>query len=908
MSILRSLKLLQSVKAGMERPGFEKDFRIIAAATSQDFVDAALHPSLPRSDHDPIRTAATEKVRTALRHLRFSTATVPFTDGHKMRLHHFGCGMNDIFGPLTVFHTHNYADNYSPEILTLQSSEPPLLGYVQNTPMPTLQEMHRRTAASPRSTAKLFLLLEELSYRHLYRVDHAQVGNFKIRSASGALLKEDDFASNGLRGLADFVASLFKCMEAQARGFAHGHGKVHSIPDGTHDLRQCLDDVVQEIKALEAAGGGSHPAEDIAEAIVKRTVDSYNQRLIASASTRQYESATLPAKQLGNVLADAPFSEKQQRQSRYDGGVEEDGVTLRPLVKLQPAEPLMHAARERRRRDSERREPHNEYKELPLTGCQLCNRPHYLLPHSFGQQCVLGSEGEVDHGDVSQLAGLPWVFDTSTGELKHFLVDVLDKPAARGDFHADAIVFEQCFGLDVRFLHNHNHDHECSGTCVKNVKKKTAQDLAKLLRSNRAPPMPFLFHTHSRIGVGKQKKKIRRRGKEIVGAPHILSTTVRNEVGSVALERPQPFKSASSDCSLAVLRCNNGFRYMPKGLPDPSALSRSFRCDVSHLAACFRAAKATIHSHASVRRMAMTVVALHVAAKIIDYYITKYAAKPMEQLQNLVTQYALGLRRLELEDEEAAGASAAKRSDGAHPASGPADMKARSRRVLLRLQHSANRSKWVSSTECALYVHTEQQHWTSHNEVPMFTSRALYLISECQRILSGDKSLITKAAAPADFSVVSYECEMPLPDAPPGTSAQRCATSGDGSHLAGVGSVSNAPPMLHNIGNTCFMNALLQCCRQVISRLPSHLLPKSQRCPLAVPLRQQTFTAEEIEQWVCWNCLPVGPQRDACHILEMCFDDRGLMHSSCTARVCAIHVFRTHEPVWLTASVAATLC
>ena len=96
MSILRSLKLLQSVKAGMERPGIEKDFRIIAAATSQDFVDAALHPSLPRSDHDPIRTAATEKVRTALRHLRFSTTTVPFTDGHKMRLRHFCCGMNDI--------------------------------------------------------------------------------------------------------------------------------------------------------------------------------------------------------------------------------------------------------------------------------------------------------------------------------------------------------------------------------------------------------------------------------------------------------------------------------------------------------------------------------------------------------------------------------------------------------------------------------------------------------------------------------------------------------------------------------------------------------------------------------------------------------------------------------------------
>ena len=45
--------------------------------------------------------------------------------------------------------------------------------------------------------------------------------------------------------------------------------------------------------------------------------------------------------------------------------------------------------------------------------------------------------------------------------------------------------------------------------------------------------------------------------------------------------------------------------------------------------------------------MAITIVAIHVVANIVDYYITKYAAKPMEQLQNLTTQYALGMRRKE---------------------------------------------------------------------------------------------------------------------------------------------------------------------------------------------------------------------------------------------------------------------
>ena len=110
--------------------------------------------------------AGNAKVRTALRHLEFSTATVPLTDGNKMRLHHLGGATQKTFGPLHVFHTHNYADNYSPEILDLGSGDVhPAAVLSQNPTMPTLQAVHRMTAASPRSTAVLFLLMEELNYR-----------------------------------------------------------------------------------------------------------------------------------------------------------------------------------------------------------------------------------------------------------------------------------------------------------------------------------------------------------------------------------------------------------------------------------------------------------------------------------------------------------------------------------------------------------------------------------------------------------------------------------------------------------------------------------------------------------------------------------------------------------------------
>ena len=168
-----------------------------------------------------------------------------------------------------------------------------------------------------------------------------------------------------------------------------------------------------------------------------------------------------------------------------------------------------------------------------------------------------------------------------------------------------------------------------------------------------------------------------------------------------------------------------------------------------------RVGKAAIQAHIAVRRMAMSVVALHVVANVVDYYITKYSAKPMEQLQNLITQYALGLRRLEVESEQQGFHVS---NPGAiQPHADPhASIKARSRKILLNLQHSANRSKWISSTECALYVHTEQQHFTSHNEVPMFLSRPIFQISECKRILSGSKHLLSRAAAHVNFSVWDF--------------------------------------------------------------------------------------------------------------------------------------------------------
>ena len=54
------------------------------------------------------RTNTLNNVEKASRNLMFSTAVVPLTDWHKMRLRHIGHPMDIICGTLTTFLTYNF--------------------------------------------------------------------------------------------------------------------------------------------------------------------------------------------------------------------------------------------------------------------------------------------------------------------------------------------------------------------------------------------------------------------------------------------------------------------------------------------------------------------------------------------------------------------------------------------------------------------------------------------------------------------------------------------------------------------------------------------------------------------------------------------------------------------------------
>ena len=123
-----------------------------------------------------------------------------------------------------------------------------------------------------------------------------------------------------------------------------------------------------------------------------------------------------------------------------------------------------------------------------------------------------------------------------------------------------------------------------------------------------------------------------------------------------------PFGSPSQDVALVCLRCNNDYRAMARGVPVQASnealqLAASgagrreeianLRCDEHELRTALRNVSMHSPDARASRQVARAIVATHVACYNCDYYITKYSCKSLEQLANVVTQYALGIRRLE---------------------------------------------------------------------------------------------------------------------------------------------------------------------------------------------------------------------------------------------------------------------
>merc|ERR1712222_264628 len=93
--------------------------------------------------------------------------------------------------------------------------------------------------------------------------------------------------------------------------------------------------------------------------------------------------------------------------------------------------------------------------------------------------------------------------------------------------NADAEAWAAAFSHDFFCNICSNHEHDCTETCVKYVKKKL--EAKESLRSNRTPSCRFWFFCIKQLCLGARIKRVRRRGKPLVRTPFIDFSDDRNQ-------------------------------------------------------------------------------------------------------------------------------------------------------------------------------------------------------------------------------------------------------------------------------------------------------------------------------------------------------------------------------------------
>ena len=760
-SVLRSLRLLQSAKMAFGgrkcETTFKRDLGIIANASAADFERARAVLPAEGSVISAFTSPAVREnntVHTALKHLLMSTATVPLTEGHKMATRHFGFALSNHFGSLKLFYTANFADTYSPITVMLYDGEfcgvalehARCLGrrsvnLFENAPeMPTLRDMHRIVAAHPTIQARLFIHLERVLMTELLCIQGAFIGFVALDTMNDSGLPgvhsyEDDYASNGEPGLANFATAVLDPLEAQGRGFSHGHKKTMGVPRTAEaKLRQMFE---QDDGAL------------------RESLQRARDELLRCAATIMYDSATLPADQFGEKVLPEPFSKRQQVQSRLDGGEEIDG-SRRTLLEVTAPEPQGHVVRERTLAEAELRACRNTYREVPLSGCQQSALPRYRLPQAFGQIEVPDEQGLWDSaGRTSFSHTEPWI-ENEKCEITGFRLPD-GREASAEEVEQDARNWARAFARDARTCHAQNHDHDCTDTCVKYAAKQGKNagvpepgggEAPKTKATSwTVPPCRFLFYCILVFiifeGPREVVRRVLRRGKALVSKAYIAVSNEHNEHGSFVPERRQPFRSSSSDVHQVVFRCNGDVQFKDRVVPsdvmpdDSGAAEPATYSGAAEPATSESSGRGGLffgsRSLSPLKRA--VVICYEIALKassVADYYITKYQSKAQQVLSAAMGPITSGLRRLEAEAQAQAEVEEA-------PPEGRS-LASLARAKLRRMVFSANRSHWFSACELSIFVLTGGHCVQSHRSKEIFLGRAHYLMHECQRVLNGNTS------------------------------------------------------------------------------------------------------------------------------------------------------------------------
>jgi hypothetical protein len=408
---LKRLLLFRGTRMALKRKGFQRDVKLIANSTSEQCVTALKASAGQPGD---VRNANMEalssnekialQLRTALRQVLISTKDVPLTDGYKRNLRHESHNLNVTEGALVVFATFNFADTYSPLLFQLVRGGPGQsvehIGediechLTDDDPnMPSLQQMHQLIAQSPRAQAKFFLLMDDIADIYFMGMDDSFIGRHQVQQSFHHKHREDQLASTAIPSLGGYGVAELEPFESQERGFEHGHRKKYAIPKNNER------EIIEKFK--------SHNQTEL-----HNLFQDLKVALIRCAETLQYEASTLPAKQMGQTVLPEKFTQKQQRHSRLDGGIELDG-SRRQLLPVTAPELPGHHELEKRSANAEGRAPVSMYSQASLRGCHQSLMPSYRLPQNLGARKVLDEVGMYcADGDAAPDAFPPrWVID-----------------------------------------------------------------------------------------------------------------------------------------------------------------------------------------------------------------------------------------------------------------------------------------------------------------------------------------------------------------------------------------------------------------------------------------------------------------------------------------------------------------
>ena len=136
-------------------------------------------------------------------------------------------------------------------------------------------------------------------------------------------------------------------------------------------------------------------SEPEAECLIDEWCCRARKEGLEACETLQYDSAILPASQIGVHVGSEPFTEQQQKESKLDCGLEID-QSQRDCIEVTEPTQQWHAGRDARLADIESRPLLHPFKSLSLQGAAQSILPSYRDPSRFGRHIAIEREGLPD--------------------------------------------------------------------------------------------------------------------------------------------------------------------------------------------------------------------------------------------------------------------------------------------------------------------------------------------------------------------------------------------------------------------------------------------------------------------------------------------------------------------------------